>query len=321
MSSRLPDKVAPGGEVDVQLAPLGDWAQLVGGKRIVQRFDEAACAEVVRNFRGEILVDADHRSTKPDGDTSAYAWVTALKADPQQGLVGTMRFTDKGAAAVNAREYRFVSVSWYLDRDGRPRELDSVALTNRPNLPVRPVVNREGAGETQSADIGETQAADGGATQQRKPEMEELKTLLGLAADATDDQVAAAVKALKERLDEIEAQAKDAEAERFAAENAEKCDKATLKNAYLQSPEVAKALVANMKTPAAPAAAPALPDFSKGRAPASPVANSASPGRASGPAEIYKHYAAMAEGPEKEAFLASNAQAISDGYEAVRNAR
>ena len=317
--SKLPDKVAPGGEVDVQLAPLGDWSQTVNGKRITQRFDEAACAEVVRNFRGEILVDADHRSTKPDGDTSAYAWVTAVRADPEQGLVGTMRFTDKGAAAVNAREYRFVSVSWYLDPDGRPRELDSVALTNRPNLPVRPVVNREGAGETQSADIGETQAADGGATQQRKPEMEELKTLLGLAADATDDQVVAAAKALKERLDAIEAQAKDAEAERFAAENSAKCDKATLKDAYLKSPEVAKALVANMKAPAA-APATTLPDFSKGRAPA-PVANSAAPGKGADPAEAYKHYAAMPEGPEKEAYLANNAQAISDGYEAVHNAR
>ena len=317
MSSRLPDKVAPGGEVDVQLAPLGDWSQTVNGKRITQRFDEAACAEVVRNFRGEILVDADHRSTKPDGDTSAYAWVTGLRADPERGLVGTLRFTDKGAAAVNAREYRFVSVSWYLDPDGRPRELDAVALTNRPNLPVRPVVNREGAGETQSADIGETQAADGGATQQRKPKMEELKTLLGLAADATDDQVVAAAKALKERLDAIEAQSKDAEAERFAAENSAKCDKATLKDAYLKSPEVAKALVANMK---APAAAAALPDFSKGRAPA-PVSNSAAPGKGADPAAAYRHYAAMPEGPEKEAYLANNAQAISDGYEAVRNAR
>lgn len=313
--SKLPDKVAAGGEIDVQLAPLGDWAQTVGGKRVTQRFDEEALAEVVRNFRGEILVDADHRSTKPDGDTSAYAWVTALKADPAQGLVGTMRFTDKGAAAVNAREYRFVSVSWYLGSDGRPRELDSVALTNRPNLPVRPVVNREG-GETQAAGGGETTAADGGETK-GKPEMEELKTLLGLAADATDDQVVAAAKALKERLDTTEAQAKDAEAERFAAENSAKCDAATLKDAYLKSPDVAKALVANMK---AQAPAPALPDFSKGRAPA-PVSNAAAPGKGSDPAEAYKHYAAMPEGPEKEAYLASNAQAISDGYEAVRNAR
>ncbi len=311
--SKLPEKVAAGDEIDVQLAPLGDWVQMVGGRRVVQRFDEQALSEVVENFRGEILVDADHRSTKPDGDTSAYAWVTALKADPAQGLVGTMRFTDKGAAAVNAREYRFVSVSWYLAPDGRPRELDSVALTNRPNLPVRPVVNREG---------GAKQASDGGASAENtkpkeSPEMEELKTLLGLAADATDDQVVAAAKALKERLDTIEAKAKDAEAARFAAENSAKCDEATLKDAYLKSPEVAKALVANMK---APAAEPALPDFSKGRAPA-PVANAAAPGKGAGPAETYKHYAAMPEGPEKEAYLASNAQSISDGYEAVRNAR
>lgn len=317
--SKLPDKVAPGGEIDVQLAPLGDWMQTVNGKRITQHFDEAACAEVVRNFRGEILVDADHRSTKPDGDTSAYAWVTAVRADPEQGLVGTMRFTDKGAAAVNAREYRFVSVSWYLGSDGRPRELDSVALTNRPNLPVHPVVNREGAGETQSADNGENQPAGNGATQ-RNPEMEELKTLLGLAADATDDQVVAAAKALKERLDTIEAQAKDAEAEKFAAENAAKCDKETLKNAYLQSPDVAKAIVENMKAPEPAKPAPALPDFTKGRAPA-PVANSAAPGKDADPAEAYKHYAAMPEGAEKDAYLAANAQAISDGYEAVRNVR
>ena len=32
--SKLPDKVAAGGEIDVQLAPLGDWSQTVNGKRI-----------------------------------------------------------------------------------------------------------------------------------------------------------------------------------------------------------------------------------------------------------------------------------------------
>ena len=150
--------------------------------------------------------------------------------------------------------------------------------------------------------------------------MEELKTLLGLAADATDDQVVAAAKALKERLDTIEAQAKDAEAEKFAAENAAKCDKETLKNAYLQSPDVAKAIVENMKAPEPAKPAPALPDFTKGRAPA-PVANSAAPGKDADPAEAYKHSAAMPEGAEKDAYLAANAQAISDGYEAVRNVR
>ena len=82
--------------------------------------------------------------------------------------------------------------------------------------------------------------------------MEKLKEILGLAPDAADEEVEAAVKGLKERADALEAQAKEAEAARFAAENSDKCDEEALKNAYLQSPEVAKALVANMKAPKAP---------------------------------------------------------------------
>ena len=68
--------------------------------------------------------------------------MTALRSDPGLGPVGVFRLTEAGAEAVNSREYRFVSVCWFLGDDGRPFKLDSVALTNRPNLPVRPVLNR-----------------------------------------------------------------------------------------------------------------------------------------------------------------------------------
>lgn len=308
----LPKTVNAGDEIEIQLAPLGDWRQTVQDgdgkpKAITQRFDAGACDAVVRNFSGELLVDADHRSTKPDGDTSAYAWVTGLRSDPELGLVGTLKFTDKGAAAVNSREYRFVSVCWFLGDDGRPFRLDSVALTNRPNLPVRPVLNRRAANENP--------AAEGGTTE-RNPAMEKLKEILGLAPDAADEAVEAAVKDLKARLDAADAQAKDAEAEKFAAENSAKCDKAALKDAYLKDPEVAKALVANMKAPEQPKAP--VPDFTKGRTPA-PLANSRAAGAPATPAEAYNAYMAMEEGPAKDAYLAANAQAISDGYEAVKN--
>jgi phage I-like protein len=307
----LPKTVNAGDEADVQLAPLGDWTQTIADKdgkpkEITQRFDAAACSKVVENFSGELLVDADHRSTKPDGDTSAYAWVTGLRNDPELGLVGTLKFTDKGAAAVNGREYRFVSVCWFLGDDGRPFRLDSVALTNRPNLPVRPVLNRRAANANPAAEGGKPE---------RNPAMDKLKEILGLAPDAADEAVVAAVTGLKGRLDAAEAQAKDAEAEQFAAENSAKCDKDVLKDAYLKSPEVAKALVANMKAQEPPKAP--LPDFSKAKTPA-PIANAKA---ATTPPEVYNHYMAMAEGPEKDAYLAANAQAISDGYEAVHNVK
>ncbi|MBP5787749.1 MAG: hypothetical protein J6Y19_08050, partial [Kiritimatiellae bacterium] len=140
----LPGRVEAGQELEVQLAPLGEWEQTVeeDGKRrtVVQRFDEAACNAVVGAFSKELLVDLDHESVE-GGSTRAYAWVTALRRDEDLGLVGTFRFTEAGAEAVNSREYRFVSVAWFLDENGRPVELDSVALTNRPNIQARPILN------------------------------------------------------------------------------------------------------------------------------------------------------------------------------------
>lgn len=245
----LPKKVAPGDEIEVQLAPLGEWPVTVKGKdgkleRIKQLFDADACAAVVGNFSQELLVDLDHASVT--GNTRAYAWVTGLRADAELGLVGTFRFTEAGAEAVNSKEYRYVSVFWYLDKANRPTLLDSVALTNRPNLPVRPVLNREGAVVAENNPENEPE---------RNPNMDKIKELLGLPADAGEEAVAEAVAALKERLDKLDAAAADAEAETFAAANAEVVnDTAALKKAYLADKELAKAMVANFKRPVAPPA-------------------------------------------------------------------
>lgn len=237
----LPKTVAAGDEIEVQLAPLGEWP--VTGKdekgqpkELTQVVDAAACAAVAGKFSKELLVDLDHASVD-GGSTRAYAWVTGLRADAAQGLVGTFRFTEAGAEAVNSREYRFVSVSWFLDKAGRPTELDSVALTNRPNLPVRPILNRKGTGNTLENKT------------ERKPNMDKIKEMLGLPADATGEQVSNAVAGLKERVTALEAGAKEAAAEKFAADNAGKADAAALKNAYLASPEAAKALVAGIAAP------------------------------------------------------------------------
>lgn len=316
MLRELPKKVAAGDEIEVQLAPLGEWPNTVGDKTVVQRFDEAALHEVVGNYSGEILVDCDHSSVRPGGDTRAYAWVTALRADPALGLVGTFRLTDAGADAVNSREYRFVSVAWFLDADGRPERLDSVALTNRPNLPVRPVLNRA---------PGATANAAGGGTTERNPEMDmkKLAAALGLPETATEDEILAAISAKDEEIAKARTDKADAEAEAFA-ENAVKGGKIAanakdaVKAAYLRSPETAQEMLNSIAAPK-PAAAPSVPDFARAKAPR--ALNAATPGAGSDPVAVYNAYMAMAEGPGKDAYLAANAQAISDGYEAVRNVR
>ncbi len=87
--------------------------------------------------------------------------------------------------------------------------------------------------------------------------MDKLKELLGLPAEATDDEVAAAVTALQEKVANSDREKEEAEAESFAEQNKAKCDKAVLKAQYLANKEVAKALVAAMPEPKAPEPAPA----------------------------------------------------------------
>ena len=242
--NELPDTVAPGEETEVQIAPWGVYPQYDPEKKAVvnQIVDEAAGQRLLENFAGEILVDADHESEN-GGSTKALAWITALRADPETGLWANMKWTDEGAAAVSGRRYRFVSAAWHLGKDGRPDRLASVALTNRPNIPAKPILNKESAGGA-SAD------------QTRKPEMEELKKALGLAPDADDAAVLAAVQALQSKVGDLEAAQLNAEADAFAEEHKDKVeDPEVLRNAYRKDKALAEELVKNMKAPA-PAAKP-----------------------------------------------------------------
>ena len=81
--------------------------------------------------------------------------------------------------------------------------------------------------------------------------MEELKKALGLAPDADDAAVLAAVKALQTKVSDLEAAQLNAEADAFAEEHKDKVQNAEiLKNAYKKDKALAEELVKNMKAPA-----------------------------------------------------------------------
>ena len=244
-TKELPTSVKPGDRTWVQLSPYGEFPQTdADGKRVVQVVDEAAANAMASAFADacrDVLVDADHGSEN-GGSSEAYAWIQKLEAR-DDGLWAAFRWTDKGAEAVSARRYRFVSPAWMVGADGRPSALASVALVNNPNILSRPILNSAAGGS------GETTKT------QEKPEMDKLKEMLGLAADADDAAILAAVEALQARVAEMEEKALNAEAEAFAEEHKDKCDKTVLANAYKASPDTARDLVLNIKT--APAKAPA----------------------------------------------------------------
>ena len=291
-SKELPDSVQCGDVlVAVQLCPFGDWPN--GGT--VQKCDEVAFNKLVEKWREgggrEIICDFEHRFEDPSltSDTSAAAWITNLAVNKERGLVGDLKFTDAGAQAVTSRRLRFLSPVWTLDADGRPDRLRSVALTNKPAIPVACVLNR--------APQPAKEPVEG-----KEKQMDKLKELLGLAPEASDEDVIAAVSALKDQVAELNKEKEDAEAESFAEEHKAVCNKESLKKAYLLNKDAARELVAGLAKPDAEKQ-PVIPNkpalASLGKTPELKATKSAADARAEmaalPPAERAKYFKEHAE--------------------------
>lgn len=300
-----------GKPVKVQLSPFGEFTLHDGGKRngTVQHCSREAFEQLVANWKAagspEVLVDVDHASAT-GGSTEAAAWAKNLRVE-DEGLCADFELTPRGRELVEGRSYRFVSPGWTLSEDGTPLALCSVALTNRPNLPVKPVVN---ADETGGRD------PDDPNSRKDNPEMDikKIAAALGLPETATEEEVLAAIKAMQDREAQAAQEAANAKAEEFA-DNAVKAgkiaanSKEAVKAAYLKSPEVAQEML-NSVAAAAPAAQ--LPDFTKGKQPE--ALNTAKPGADADPVAVYNAYMAMPEGAEKDTYLAANQAKIEEGY-------
>ncbi len=146
----------------IHVTPAGEYAHAGAGvvqvidnealKAITEDFTMKASAE---NFPG-LLVDFDHFSMDTDKPSEAAGWISALRADAE-GLWAKVRWTSKGREAVEGGEYRLVSPVFPKPSlcedlgEGRirPRQLQSVALTNEPNIKGgKPLTNRADGEQT-----------------------------------------------------------------------------------------------------------------------------------------------------------------------------
>ena len=241
----------------VQLAPFGEFKGVLNkadGKKtpIVQHLDQAAFERILNAWNAagspELLVDADHLSCE-GGSTKAFAWASNLRIE-DGGLYADFRFTDAGRAAVNAREYRFVSPVFNCDENGEAVGLQSVALTNRPNLPVSCVLNRESSGVNNVEDNPPSPEATEGKTK-GKPNMEKILSALGLGSDASEDDAVAAIDGMKKKIADNEAAALNAEAEKFADDNKDRIEnRQAVVDLYVKNgKDVATAFLAAFKAP------------------------------------------------------------------------
>ena len=135
------------------ITPLGEFVgSSTDGKPTKEIIDEESVIQMARQTE-ELLLDKDHKSMRcpEDRNTAAYGWISGLKAivglGDMDGLYGTIKWTSKGIELVKDRVYRFLSPVFELDGDGRAIKLVNVALTNRPALPLPPIINSESESE------------------------------------------------------------------------------------------------------------------------------------------------------------------------------
>lgn len=192
------------------LVPLGSFPgilKLSNGKevKVIQRIDAAAISAIANNFHDKLLVDFEHRSSLPDGDSTAAAWLTKVDARPD-GIWGLFDFSDLGKTAVENKRYRFLSPELDVDagnvsKEGdtvRPVALRSVGLTNRPNLKtLTPLSNKESVNNQPG--VAEAAMPD----QRKGTQMKELITALGLPENAETPAVLNAVQALQTQAAEL----------------------------------------------------------------------------------------------------------------------
>ena len=142
--------------LDAQLTSQGDgWQQLLpqgpfkardgrpfdvsGGHWQLDKSIATTLINRVREMGQDILIDYDHQTLKTDQNgqpAPAAGWYNADEIEWREGagLFIKPRWTDRAAALVAAKEYRFLSAVFPYDALGRPLELRMTAITNDPGV-------------------------------------------------------------------------------------------------------------------------------------------------------------------------------------------
>lgn len=149
--------------------------------------------------RQPLPLDWEHATEvrAPKGeDAPAAGWIEQTEVREGGSIWGRVEWTPRGRLAVENREYRFISPVFAFDKlTGAIRRLLNAALTNTPNL-LLTALNRPEADDPATDDEGT------GQLNREPPEQTlsiatQLAAVLGLAANATEADIVAAVTEAK----------------------------------------------------------------------------------------------------------------------------
>ncbi|ASE39351.1 phage protease [Brevundimonas vesicularis] len=175
----------------IELIPPGFDVQGRDGRAWINPDPEGVVAATTARSL-PLPLDWEHatETRAPQGlDAPAAGWIEEVAQREGGSIWGRVDWTLRGRAMVEAKEYRFVSPVFAYDKvTGVIRRLISVGLTNTPNL-LLTALNRH----------SDDEGTDQPNREQEQPLSiaQRLAPVLGLAANATDDQIVSAVTEAK----------------------------------------------------------------------------------------------------------------------------
>ncbi|KGD95686.1 phage protease [Rhizobium sp. YS-1r] len=129
----------------VHLIPAGTFTG-IDGRGPYSMPDAAAVMNKTRAYHGKrkIVLDYEHQSinSQKNGHAApAAGWIVGLEAR-EDGIWGLVEWTDKAAAHIASKEYRYISPVFLHTKSGEVLFLRNATLTNTPNLDQLVALNR-----------------------------------------------------------------------------------------------------------------------------------------------------------------------------------
>ena len=205
---------------ELELIPAGEFMMRPhDGRGPYYNRDPEAIIQRTQARGYSLVFDYDHATelTKETGvPAPASGWIKRLFV--RDGAVwGEVDWTDRAAAAIDAKEYRYYSPVFMHDASGNVLAIRTAGLTNDPAMFVRALSHANGNLEEAEMDLAKLRKALGLSTTATEAEilaaataagllktgMAELRTAMGLGDDASVTAIATAMTALRAGLKAI----------------------------------------------------------------------------------------------------------------------
>ena len=186
----------------LQLTPAQDFLPSDGREMAVPawRINAAIASAVMERFNGPRVIDYEHQTLHKEANgkpAPAAGWIKGLRWIEGQGLFAIADLTDKARAAIDAKEYLYVSpVFLFHPQTGEVLDIRMAALTNDPGIRGMQALSAMQAAATAkfspAPSISSTPSEES-----MNPTLKALLAALGLPETTTEQAALSAVTTIK----------------------------------------------------------------------------------------------------------------------------